>query len=105
MKELELLNLKLNTLFNAIEIDINGNIYAERQQVGKIYNLKLYIYSNDHNPPHFHVESPDFNAYFDIRSCDLIKGKIDSNNHAKIRYWHKDVVDELLVVWRQLNPK
>ncbi|MBP9195126.1 MAG: DUF4160 domain-containing protein [Saprospiraceae bacterium] len=105
MKELELLNLKLNTLFHAIEIDINGNIYAERQQVGKINNLKLYIYSNDHNPPHFHVKSPNFDAYFDLKSCDLLKGTIDSKNHTKIRYLHKSLADDMYSVWEKLNPR
>lgn len=104
MQELELLNKKLNILFNAIAVDASGNIYGERQQVGKIDNLKLYIYPNDHNPPHFHVVSPDFNAYFDINSCELIKGSIDSRSHAKIKFWHKSLASELLEVWEKLNP-
>jgi hypothetical protein len=54
----------LNILFNAISIDDCGRIFAQRERVGKIDKLKLYIYRKDHNPPQFHTKCKELDACF-----------------------------------------
>ena len=44
MSEIELLNFRLNQFFNMFIVDDYGNLFAQRELVGKIQNLKLYIY-------------------------------------------------------------
>lgn len=101
--ELIALNKKLNTIFNMFIVDKSGNLIVQRELVGKINNLKLYIYPQDHNPPHFHIKSSDLDACFDIYSCELIKGNIDPKSYKKIKFWHKSVAGELSETWKRLN--
>lgn len=86
-------------------VDDFDRIIGQREQVGKINNLKLYIYPKDHNPPHFHIKSREFDACFDLYSCDIIKGKIDGKSHKKIRFWYESSKEDLVRVWTKLNDK
>jgi hypothetical protein len=43
-----------------------GEVYEIKKLVDKINNLKIHIYPNDHNPPHFHVLTDNINASFRI---------------------------------------
>ena len=49
-----------------------------KQLVARVNGLKIEVYSNEHPPPHFHVKSPNINASFDIESCSLLQGDLDS---------------------------
>jgi hypothetical protein len=52
----------------------------KKELVENIGNIKVLIYTNDHNPPHFQVISKDkkINAKFKIENCDFLSGEIDS---------------------------
>ncbi len=54
--------------------------------------MKIEIYSNDHNPPHFHVKSKDgsINAVFRLDNCELIKGTIQSKDRKRIEAFYDD---------------
>ncbi|WP_175545845.1 DUF4160 domain-containing protein [Sinomicrobium oceani] len=49
--------------------------------------MQVIIYSNDHNPPHFHVKIKDLkiDAKFRIGDCELINGEISSKDLKKIK--------------------
>lgn len=88
-----------NRLKNLLEKYINKTLYHEefgiyfiKELVGKIRNMKIEIYSNDHNPPHFHVKSLDksINATFRLDNCSLIKGKIDKKDIKRIEAFFDD---------------
>lgn len=103
MSEIELLNFRLNQFFNMFIVDDYGNLFAQRELVGKIQNLKLYIYPKDHNPPHFHVRSPDFDASFNILTCEIINGNIDLKSYKKIKIWHESSIELLINTWENLK--
>ena len=48
---------------------------ATKERVESINDLNILIYSNDHNPPHFHVKSKDLkiDAKFTIKDCELMR--------------------------------
>ena len=62
-----------------------------KERVATIRKMKILIYSNDHNPPHFHVISNDntINAKFTIDTCELLSGKIDYKDIKRIKAFHK----------------
>ena len=74
-----------------IDVVINNSIIKER--IGTIRNMQIIIYSNDHNPPHFHVKSKDHsvNAKFLISDCSLMEGEINSNDLKRIQAFYADV--------------
>lgn len=70
----------------------NGELYFIKELVGKVRNLKIEIYSNDHNPPHFHVKSSDnsINATFRLDNCQLIQGDLKSKDKKRIEKFYED---------------
>lgn len=56
----------LNSYFKGADF-----VNAEKERITTIRNMKIIIYSNDHNPPHFHVKSKDgsIDAKFKIENC------------------------------------
>lgn len=86
--------------------DSPDNIYLDRKErVGTTHNMTIHIYSNDHNPPHFHVFSKDkeVDAKFTIDSCELISGKISSKDLKKIQkfYSHPKVFLSMKAIWNK----
>ena len=45
--------------------------YSSKERIATIKNLKVVIYSNDHNPPHFHVVSNDYDINAKFRTVNL----------------------------------
>lgn len=54
-------------------------------------NLKFYIYSDDHQPPHFHVRSPEWrkDAKFQISDCAILGGEISHSEYKIIKKFHQ----------------
>jgi hypothetical protein len=42
--------------------------------IGTVDGAKLYMYPNDHPPPHFHVLFAEYRAVIDIRTMKSIRG-------------------------------
>ena len=79
--------------------------YEIRENVGTVNNMYLKIYSNDHNPPHFHVKSKDkrIDAKFAIKTCELLSGTISPKDIVRIKnYWEfqKNFIEK---VWNKRN--
>lgn len=64
--------------------------FETKRRVGVINDLELHIYSNDHNPPHFHVKTNDLgiNAKFSIENCELLSGDISSKQLKRIKAFY-----------------
>ena len=80
-----------------------GEVYEIKKLVDRINNLKIHIYPNDHNPPHFHVLTDNINASFNIKTGELIKGTIDPRDQKRINYFYKNNRDILLGIWKDLK--
>lgn len=63
---------------------------ATKERVATIDDLQVFIFSNDHNPPHFHVKSKNLkiDAKFQIVDCELISGEIGSKELKKIKAFY-----------------
>jgi hypothetical protein len=60
---------------------------------------KICQYYNDHDPPHFHVESPKADALIRIADFGLEKGTISNSDHAMVRRWASQHQAELALNW------
>ena len=54
----------------------DGRLYYIKELVGQVNGLKIYIYADDHPPPHFHVRGGGIDAMFSIEDCALLRGDI-----------------------------
>ena len=74
-----------------------------KERIETIGNMQIVIYSNDHNPPHFHVFSKDksVDAKFTINNCKYISGKITSKQKKIIEAFHKDLKVQMIMnkIW------
>jgi len=81
---------------------------ATKERVESINDLNIIIYSNDHNPPHFHVKSKDLkiNAKFTIEDCELMSGEINSKYLKRIKAFYDSPKGKIVMqtIWnKRLN--
>ena len=88
LKDLLLYYLGLDD--ESVEIHLKETHTATKERVKTIDDLQIIIYSNDHNPPHFHVKTKNLkiDAKFRIEDCELISGEISSKDLRKIKAFY-----------------
>jgi hypothetical protein len=67
--------------------------------IGIVDAAKLYMYPNDHPPPHFHVLFAGYRAVIDIPTMKLIRGSLPKAKLRAIMRWAKPRRAELLDAW------
>ena len=76
---------------------------VKKERVAKIDDLEVIIYTNDHNPPHFHVKTKekDIDAKFSIETGEYLSGQIDSKNLKRIKAFYLSPKTKILleVIW------
>ncbi|KAA0571794.1 DUF4160 domain-containing protein [Azospirillum sp. Sh1] len=69
----------------------------------RIGNARVYIYADDHNPPHFHIVGPDFNALVRINDLVLLKGTAPPDTMRKVLEWAGENRPLLALRWIEIN--
>lgn len=76
--------------------------------VAIVDGVKLYIYPNDHPPPHFHALFAEFRAVFDVETLKMIRGRLPLAKQKAIVRWAEPRKTKLLEAWNraqaQLQP-
>jgi Domain of unknown function (DUF4160) len=89
----------LEKYVNYSMVDVALGVYFIKELVGKIRNMKIEIYPNDHNPPHFHIRSNDqsINATFRLDTGELIDGVIGGKDQKRIEAFFTDSKTQALM--------
>lgn len=92
MKEQEILSMYLDKYINQTVVNEGYPVYFIKERVATVRNMNLIIYSNDHNPPHFHVISKDgsINAKYALNDCSFLNGTIVSKDERRIKAFYED---------------
>ena len=105
-----LADLLLNYMeLSEVEIDflLQNSDYNSKERITTIKNLKVIIYSNDHNPPHFHVISNDYNinAKFLIENEELLSGEMKSKDLKRIKAFYESPKIKMVMekIWNKKN--
>ncbi len=79
--------------------------YEVKQNVGRIRAMLLEIYTNDHNPPHFHVRSLDgkIDAKFTLSDCTLLSGEVSRTDMKRIQAYFDFQKNMMNEVWNKRN--
>lgn len=108
MNYLEHLTKYLDRYINETVVNSLIGVYFTKKQVAKIRNMKIEIYANDHNPPHFHVKSNDLsiNATFRLDNCSLINGQLSSDDLKRINAFYNDTYTQSIMrkMWNDSKP-
>ena len=103
----QLLNQYWSYSDQQIEVMLRIPGFEIKEKVGSINDLNIIIYSNDHNPPHFHVISKDksIDVKFTIKNCELISGDLNSKNMKKVLAFYNSPKTKIIMekIWDKKN--
>lgn len=68
-----------------------------------IDSIKLYVYANDHNPPHFHAIYAEYEELIIIESLERYTGQIPKTQRKKVVEWASNSQDFIMKQWKRLN--
>ena len=65
----------------------------------------IWVYGNDHLPPHFHIVNPDFEALVSILTFEVIEGELAGSAGKLAMAWAKENIEVIKAEWNRLHPK
>jgi Domain of unknown function (DUF4160) len=71
-------------------------------EISRFYGIVIKMFSDDHNPPHFHAEYGEYKATFSIETGQMMQGDFPQNKRTLISAWSIIHKDELLKNWELL---
>jgi hypothetical protein len=72
-------------------------------EISRFLGIVIYMYFNEHNPPHFHAEYNEYRASILITSLGLIEGRLPSKVMSLVVEWAQEHQDELLENWDSIK--
>ena len=70
----------------------------------RLRHCVIAMYFFDHNPPHFHVVTPDGEAQMALASLEIMEGQVDRRAEREARDWAEHNRDLLWLKWEEFNP-
>jgi hypothetical protein len=68
-------------------------------QISRFFGVVIYMYFNDHAPPHFHAEYGEFEAVYTIETLEILRGKLPRRAHSMVLEWAALYRNELRKNW------
>jgi hypothetical protein len=75
--------------------------------ISSFYGILIYMYWQDHAPPHFHAIYGEFEAQIDIATLNVINGSLPNTALKLVKEWGQLHQAELMADWEktQKNAK
>ena len=67
--------------------------------VSEFFGIKIYMYWDEHNPPHFHAEYGEFKAIVSIKESVVLKGALPLKPLKLVLAWCEIHKEELFKNW------
>ena len=68
-------------------------------EISRFLGIIIYIYNDEHNPPHFHAEYGEYAISVEIES-GIVKGNFPKRALRAVLDWHALHKEELLEDWK-----
>lgn len=79
---------------------VGGCSYGGRvPRLSEFYGIVIYMYWEDHAPPHFHAIYAGHEALVRVDDGSFIRGALPRTAHKLVLEWREMHVDELLENW------
>jgi hypothetical protein len=72
-------------------------------EISRFYGIVIYIFSNDHNPPHFHAKYGEYEILVNINNLSVLFGKFPSRALGLTIEWASLHQKELKTLWEELR--
>ena len=56
-------------------------------RISEFFGIAIYMYFNDHSPPHFHAEYGEFEALYAIDTIEVLRGGLPRRAHSMVVEW------------------
>jgi hypothetical protein len=56
-------------------------------EISRFLGIVIYMYFNEHNPPHFHAEYNEFKVAISIETLGIMEGKMPSKALSLVIEW------------------
>lgn len=70
-------------------------------RISSFFGITIWIYWDDHNPPHFHAEYGEHEILIQIEDLRTYSGSLPSRAYSLVMEWAALHRDELMVCWQQ----
>ena len=70
-------------------------------RISAFYGIVIWMYHDDHNPPHFHASYGEHRAVYRIEELDLLAGSLPARARRMVEEWASQHSAELLVNWQR----
>lgn len=67
--------------------------------ISRFFGIIIRMFFNDHAPPHFHAEYAEHRAVIDIRTLEVIEGKLPRRALELVLDWAELHREELMGDW------
>lgn len=67
--------------------------------ISSFYGIIVYMYYDEHNPPHFHAKYGEFNIVVEIDSLKILEGSLPARALGLVFEWATIHKDELRLTW------
>ena len=74
-------------------------------EISRFYGIIIYLNMDDHNPPHLHAHYAEFEAVFDIRTAQILAGRLPKFTKKLVITWMKLHAVELMENWQNAVNK
>jgi hypothetical protein len=71
--------------------------------VSRFYGIAIYLYPDDHNPPHFHAKYGGQDVAVEMRSGEVLVGRLPGRAMRLVQEWASQHQQELLAAWNHLQ--
>lgn len=72
-------------------------------EISRFLGIKIFMYFNEHNPPHFHAEYNEYKASIDINNFGVMDGKLPAKVLGLVVEWAEEHQNELLENWYSMK--
>ncbi len=72
-------------------------------EISRFYGIIVYMFFNDHNPPHFKVKYGEFIANIVIENGNILNGDLPISKLKLVAAWAEIHKEELLKMWNSKN--
>lgn len=72
-------------------------------EISRFLGINIYMYFNDHNPPHFHVKYNEYRAVISIEKLSIQQGELPPRVLGLVIEWAEIHQKELLANWQTIE--
>ncbi len=70
-------------------------------RISAFYGIVIWMYDDDHNPPHFHATYGENEALITIDDLTILRGALPTRALRLVEEWAREHLEELAADWQR----